>query len=71
MPEPAPRQIRRATEAGFDVLDIHAAHGNPFHAFLSPINNDRTDSYGGDFAGRTRSASIGIEWFNRFFLLMR
>ncbi|WP_067663285.1 NADH:flavin oxidoreductase/NADH oxidase [Nocardia miyunensis] len=45
---------RRAVEAGFQVLEIHAAHGYLLNEFLSPLGNDRTDRYGGDFAGRTR-----------------
>jgi 2,4-dienoyl-CoA reductase-like NADH-dependent reductase (Old Yellow Enzyme family) len=45
---------RRSLDAGFEVIEIHMAHGYLLHEFLSPLSNLRQDEYGGSFAGRVR-----------------
>lgn len=45
---------RRALKAGFQVLELHAAHGYLLHSFLSPLSNQRTDAYGGSLENRMR-----------------
>ena len=47
---------RRAAEAGYDVVELHGAHGYLIHEFLSPLSNTRTDAYGGSPEGRRRLA---------------
>src|SRR5690606_1693688 len=45
---------RRALQAGFEVIEIHGAHGYLLHEFLFPLSNDRTDDYGGSLENRAR-----------------
>jgi 2,4-dienoyl-CoA reductase-like NADH-dependent reductase (Old Yellow Enzyme family) len=51
----------RSADAGFDVVEIHGAHGYLINQFLSPVGNRRTDAYGGDRQGRMRFALELVE----------
>ncbi|MBC8165673.1 MAG: oxidoreductase, partial [Bryobacteraceae bacterium] len=67
---------KRAKEAGFEVIEIHAAHGYLLHSFLSPLSNRRTDEYGGSFRNRTRflvntAQAIRTVWPKEFPLFVR
>lgn len=66
----------RAREAGFQALEIHAAHGYLLHEFLSPLSNHRQDAYGGSFENRTRllreaMAAVRQVWGERLPLFVR
>src|SRR5579863_7625355 len=55
------RSARHAADAGFDGIEVHAAHGYLVHEFLSPEHNRRTDEYGGSPANRLRFAVEVLE----------
>lgn len=67
---------RRALSAGFEVIEIHGAHGYLINSFLSPLSNHRTDEYGGSFENRIRlmkelSNDIRTIWPEKFPLFVR
>ena len=70
------RAAQRALAAGFEVIEIHAAHGYLLHEFLSPLSNRRTDQYGGSFENRTRMlkeivTEVRESWPDRLPLFVR
>jgi 2,4-dienoyl-CoA reductase-like NADH-dependent reductase (Old Yellow Enzyme family) len=70
------RAAERSLAAGFDVIELHGAHGYLMHEFLSPLCNTRTDDYGGTFENRTRFArevvaAVRAVWPERLPLFVR
>jgi 2,4-dienoyl-CoA reductase-like NADH-dependent reductase (Old Yellow Enzyme family) len=55
----------RAARAGFQIIDLHGAHGYLLHAFLSPLSNRRADGYGGGLENRMRYALEVVEAIRR------
>jgi anthraniloyl-CoA monooxygenase len=67
---------RRAVDAGFDLLELHCAHGYLLSSFLSPVTNQRTDAYGGSIENRLRYplevfAAVRAEWPERLPMTVR
>lgn len=67
---------KRALAAGFQIVEVHAAHGYLLHQFLSPLANQRSDAYGGSFENRTRLvrevvAAVRAVWPEHLPLLVR
>jgi len=66
----------RALNAGFEIVELHGAHGYLMHEFLSPLSNQRSDEYGGSFENRTRFTrevvkAVRAVWPDRFPLFLR
>jgi len=66
----------RSLAAGFDIIEVHAAHGYLLHEFLSPLSNHRTDNYGGSFDNRIRLLvetvdAVRVVWLEHLPLFVR